>query len=682
MTTPPWFPPLVEPTAQAVRRGIASRVGSYVPEWAARRADDPGVALVKAFAEQAVILRRQLDRSRGQLVRAHLRYAGVTTVPAVPARVRLEVTLAPEADRTVTVPAGAQLLAPPPPGAPEPVMFETERSLTATSAVLAVVVVTAGRGVERRSAAELTAGTSIEPFGRRPAPGNAIWLGFAGGAVPDELALGFELRRRGQLAARAGTSGAGVAGPVIAWDATTEDGFQGVDVAEDSTDGLQQGGIAVLRMPRGWAATPKPDLDSAAEPRRWLRARLLFGQYQESPEITRILVNAVDALAVRTRREEVLEPIADPLQPGRPRFRLTAIPVVPGSVQLTVEGPEAADLFELGQGQGPALWEERPTLADSGPDDHHFVVDVDSGDILFGDGVHGARPPSGFRNVQALRYQVASGAGSRVGAKTPFTAVDNVPFLRQVTNPSAATGGYDAVPVDNGDEPSDWDLAAYGAATHRARGRAVIGADYEVLARGVPGGGVSRAIARPGRTPEGGQRPGAVAIIVVGHAAAPGEQPMPDAATLEAVARGLAATAPPGVLLSAIAPVFVPVGVRVIVRRDPGQAAGTLISAVSRQLDAYLDPITGGDDGRGWPLGSPILHRRLVTVVAAAEAQTALGVEGSKAETRRRTLLVESLVLRVGGRELGDCADGPLPWNGLPWPVGYDIVPVGAEAQS
>ena len=52
MNEPPWFEPLTEPTARAVRQDLATRVESYVPEWSARRADDPGVALVKAFAEQ------------------------------------------------------------------------------------------------------------------------------------------------------------------------------------------------------------------------------------------------------------------------------------------------------------------------------------------------------------------------------------------------------------------------------------------------------------------------------------------------------------------------------------------------------------------------------------------------------------------------------------------------------
>jgi hypothetical protein len=40
-------------------------------------------------------------------------------------------------------------------------------------------------------------------------------------------------------------------------------------------------------------------------------------------------------------------------------------------------------------------WTEVPSLAASGPDDRHFTLDRETGEIRFGDGEHGRRPATG-----------------------------------------------------------------------------------------------------------------------------------------------------------------------------------------------------------------------------------------------------------------------------------------------
>jgi hypothetical protein len=54
-------------------------------------------------------------------------------------------------------------------------------------------------------------------------------------------------------------------------------------------------------------------------------------------------------------------------------------------------------------------WTEVSSLADSGPDDRHFTVDRETGEVCFGDGEHGRRPASGSR-VEAT-YGSGSGRG-------------------------------------------------------------------------------------------------------------------------------------------------------------------------------------------------------------------------------------------------------------------------------
>lgn len=53
-------------------------------------------------------------------------------------------------------------------------------------------------------------------------------------------------------------------------------------------------------------------------------------------------------------------------------------------------------------------WTEVESFLASGPDDRHFVLDHETGEVRFGDGEHGRRPPAGS-SVEAT-YRRAAGA--------------------------------------------------------------------------------------------------------------------------------------------------------------------------------------------------------------------------------------------------------------------------------
>jgi hypothetical protein len=54
------------------------------------------------------------------------------------------------------------------------------------------------------------------------------------------------------------------------------------------------------------------------------------------------------------------------------------------------------------------LWRHVESLADAAPDAKVFTLDPQTGDIRFGDGEHGARPPDGAATIQA-EYQAGKG---------------------------------------------------------------------------------------------------------------------------------------------------------------------------------------------------------------------------------------------------------------------------------
>jgi hypothetical protein len=91
-------------------------------------------------------------------------------------------------------------------------------------------------------------------------------------------------------------------------------------------------------------------------------------------------------------------------------------------------------------------WHEQRSLAELGATDRGYVTETDdSGQttIVFGDGEHGARLPSGTANVKAL-YRYGMGAAGNVAAGRINQLATQPPGAQSVVNPLAASGGADA----------------------------------------------------------------------------------------------------------------------------------------------------------------------------------------------------------------------------------------------
>ena len=91
-------------------------------------------------------------------------------------------------------------------------------------------------------------------------------------------------------------------------------------------------------------------------------------------------------------------------------------------------------------------------MLDSGPDDRHFVVDVEEDGYVwlrFGDGVEGRVPPAG--ETLDVHCRVGNGAAGNIGADTltnVFCAAGDADWVLEARNPLPAQGGVDAEPLD------------------------------------------------------------------------------------------------------------------------------------------------------------------------------------------------------------------------------------------
>jgi predicted phage baseplate assembly protein len=638
-------PELVEATRERVRAEIARRLPAYTPDWTNPDRADAGIALVRLFGAQAEPVLRRLNRLPEKLLAAHLGIAGVRPLPATPATALLQFTVTPPGGESVLVPAGFQASAAPAPGtasAPgEQVVFETERDLYATPATLGAVAVAESDRLALVPGAASGQGRPFAAFGARPRPGNALWIGLAGGAAPYPLlSIGLVLVGPGAPPA-----------PLLRWEILDGGRYLPAEVSRDGTAGLTASGVVELRLPRTWRPARPPGPRPLPE-LRWLRVTVAHGAFAVPPLVASVRLNLVPSTAVRTVRDEVPQTVQGGPADGRTRMRLTQVPIVPGSVVVAVEGDAEGDVFGTTT-LAPTRWREVPSLAGRGPDERVFTVAHATGELTFGDGVNGARVPLGFRNVVAESYRVGGGAAGGVRAGQVKSLVTSLAFVTGVTNPFPAYPGADAEPVAETLRRGPEQLAA--------RGRAVTPADYALLALRAPGALVARAHGVPGLDPArpGVPQPGVVGVLVVpgGPAATESDQPpVPDQRTLRAVADHLTAVAAPaGVRVAAGAPRYQRVAVEAWLVLDPARERAGVLARAADDLTTYLHPVRGDH-----PFGAPI---RYVTLV-----RRLLAVPGVRAVPRLR--------LVVDGVAAPPCADQPLRPHALPWPARPLLVPV------
>lgn len=158
------------------------------------------------------------------------------------------------------------------------------------------------------------------------------------------------------------------------------------------------------------------------------------------------------------------------------RFELRQLPLT-----WRAAASEAGASAEITLSVGDLRWTLRDSLFGAARDERAYALRDDEAGRLwveFGDGVQGARLPSGQSNVRAT-YRSGIGAAGNVRAET-LTQLGTRPLgLKGVANPLPASGGTDPEPAD--DARRNMPLAT------RTLGRVVSLLDYEDFARAYAG---------------------------------------------------------------------------------------------------------------------------------------------------------------------------------------------------
>lgn len=237
-------------------------------------------------------------------------------------------------------------------------------------------------------------------------------------------------------------------------------------------------------------------------------------------------------------------------------------------------------------------WERRTAAAQHG---RYAVLDEENGTVSFEKGTFARFPvPAGAAAVR-VRYESYAGTQANVAENTLTAMAQPLKYIAHVSNPLPLCGGGDPF----GEEAS----ARQTATLLRTRGRAVTEQDYFDILTGACSS-VRRIRCAAGIDRAGRAAPGVVTIAVLTDPCDVGGHLF--SAVKERMAQSLVQTGglvPMGRTLQLVQPRFIRVSARIWLRCGTMDSVYELQTAVREKIGTFLDPLTGGFDGRGWEIG-------------------------------------------------------------------------------
>ena len=396
--------------------------------------------------------------------------------------------------------------------------------------------------------------------------------------------------------------------PMVLWQTWDGSGWQNLDPVDES-DGFTRDGSVALIVP-GKAAARTDFVERV--PLYWLRAVFQDAGAEGLQTLRGILRNTVPAAQQVTLENEVLG--SSHATPGQ-LFQVLRTPVLEGEVLQVREAESVSDVdgaprellaaaLEIERAGDStaiqAIWRRWDPVVDfmaSGPDDRHYVIDRQSGEIRFGDGRRGRIPPRGRNSIRLRQYRTGGGARGNKAAGAVSQLRTAVPYVDSVVNLMDASGGVD---MERADLVRD-----RGATVVRHRGRAVTMEDYEDLAR-LASPEVGRAECVPlrdlGAAPSARwSRPGVVSLIIVPASRVP--KPVPRAALLRDVRTHIDRHRNAATDLVVVGPDYVQVAVQLEVVVADAHNGGRLAADLRAALEEFLHPLYGAAARQGWQLG-------------------------------------------------------------------------------
>ncbi|WP_341528608.1 putative baseplate assembly protein [Nostoc sp. UHCC 0302] len=654
------------------------RIPRYCPEWTDHNLSDPGITLIELFAwltDQMLLRFNQVPRKNYV---AFLELLGIRLQPPAPAHTELTFYLSAALPEAYTIPAGLET---------STIRTETTEAITfSTDSPLIIgkpriqhfLTAQTSEDIPQSLRERFTSlwtrqsdgywtGSEQPIFEEEPQPGNCFYLAINSDDPLDGNVLDINFR-----GAAATPTGINPNQPPRKWEAWDGENWQSVLLQEsdDKTRGfsfyeiaqqsenLSIGAAVRLHLPQNWPVT-----NFIAYRGRWLRCTFTIPEtnqsgYNNPPRIVGLAVRSIGG-TVRASHSKLIRDERVGISNGKPgqSFELLSKPIL--------ERRENEYILVTPAGGLPQRWTEVRDFADSRSQDLHYTIDSLTGKIQFGPLIrepsqlkqqtqvrsriqqpllddtsvqvsslennqsehqYGAIPPRGSE-IKMVAYRIGGGRKGNVQTGAIQFLKSAYPYVARVINLRPAINGADAESLEQAVIKAPRIL--------RTRDRAVTAEDFEVLAQQAGAGAIARVRCLPANSLS---QAGIVGLLLVPQAntdgIAQGEGIAPEqfalsAALQEQVLSYLDERRLLGVQVHLEEPNYVGVSVQTEIALEPAYenplAQQEILRNLRISLYKYLNPLTGGMDGKGWPFGRPVYTSDIVALLQQTPGVRYLG---------------------------------------------------------
>lgn len=598
-------PNLDDRTFQSLVDDARRLVQRRCPEWSDHNISDPGITLIETFAMMVDQLIYRLNRVPDRNYVKFLELLGLELRPPGAAQGEATFWLSAPQPSVITVRAETEVSTDRT-DIDEPIVFSTTEKLDIVPCSLnGGRVGCIGSNGEVYEHANDPGGAEFPCFTGNPLPGAALVVGLDA-AVPSCAVL---------LRVDCRVSGVGVdpTNPPYVWEAWTGNGgWAECELDRDDTKAFNRPGDVILHVPRGHVMGTPPQL--LGEPRGWLRCRLIEpvpGQqpYRESPLVTSLQASTVGGTA-RVVHARVIRDEAIGTSDGMAGQRI--------SLQHSPVLPWPGSSLTAGTGADQTSWSSVDHFGGQDSSSLCFHIDPVAGEVVFGPAVregdgtltqYGAIPPKGAPLVMTA-YRTGGGTAGNVGRRQIKVLKTSVPYVARVENRRAAVGGAPAETIDG--------AKSRGPMLLRARGKAVTAQDFEQLTLEV-----APELARAHcLTAADESEAGLVRVLIVPNASGDEfglirrDELDPLADTVERVRAYLDQRRVIGTRLVVEPPAYRGVTAVVALGALPGFDPDRVRTEALIALNRLLNPIVGGPDGKGWPIGRALQVHQVSAALA------------------------------------------------------------------
>jgi predicted phage baseplate assembly protein len=599
-------PKLDDRSFQDIVDEAKKRIPHYCKEWTDHNVSDPGVTLIELFAWMTDIILYRLNRVPDLHYIRFMDMLGIRLQEPVAAQVPETFWLSAPQETVLVIPAGTEVSTTQT-ETEAPIVYTTDDNFRVQPPKLAKVMTRVaardGKQYLDHNLRRLEAGfEGFESFSEVPQVDDAMYFGFENNLSHHILALDLDCDP-------AGGAGIDPTLPPYVWEASSADKdrrWEPCDMEMDTTKGLNEAGTIQLHLPKmGKYSVNKQSL-------YWVRIRIKeISQAEEregtqpylvSPKLRQATAASWGGTVPATHAQKVQEELVGHSDGSAgQRFRLQMTPIL--------QRTPGEHLLVQVEGEPPQHWQEVTDFASSGAADRHYTLDSNTGELRFGPAIRqpdgtvklfGAIPARGA-NLVFKRYRHGGGEAGNVQRGVINVLKTSIPYISRVVNRRSAWGGLDAETLES--------AMTRAPALLRSRDRAVTESDFEFLTRQALPASVGRVKCLQPRPAEAGRvAPGQVYVLVIPRVKNPMHYLDPtelelEPTDMELLSKYLEERRLLTIRVEIRSPAYRWVSAMVQLRATPGASQAAVEAEVLSRLYRYLNPLSGGPDGNGWPFG-------------------------------------------------------------------------------